>query len=434
LWRARADELQSPALARSRRRNDGRSPLPRRSSRHATSLRLRREAASFNTALKRAEAELRQAQKMDLVGTLAGGIAHDFNNVLAAIMAEASYAATEPDVLPAAVRESLAAIIASAERGAALTYRLLTFARPERERPRSVVDLGDLLGNLLPMLRRLLPASIELDVQAAAPCAALVDASQIEQVIVNLLVNARDAIAGTGRISVLLEPVVLDAAADLELSAGPYVRLAVSDSGAGIDREIIERIFDPFFTTKPLGQGTGLGLSVVLSIAKHHRGTVSVRSAVGAGTRFEVYLPGVEAAAVRPRKPPPIDARARPGETILLAEDEPAVRRSVMRILANAGYRVLCAEDGSRALEVYRRHAAELSLVMLDAVMPGMSGQRVYEALVAEAPPRLRVLFSSGYAAAENDPELRLGPGCAFLAKPYQSGQLLATIRSLIDA
>ncbi len=404
---------------------------------------------SDNTALKRAEAELRQAQKMDLIGTLAGGIAHDFNNVLAAILGEASFAASEPAPLPTSVQESLAAIVASAERGAALTHRLLTFARPERERARSVVELGELVRDLLPMLRRLLRASIELDVEAKAPCAALVDASQIEQVIVNLLVNARDAIAGTGRIVLRLSPVTVAAAsqpidaadgtldadaAALGLAPGPYVRLTVSDDGAGMPSEVLERIFDPFFTTKPLGQGTGLGLSVVLSIATHHRGAVSVKSVAGEGSRFDVYLPRVQGVAVRPRGAPPKDARARPGETILVAEDDPAVRRSVVRILESAGYRVLCADDGPGALSAYRAHGGAISAVMLDAVMPGMSGQRVYEALAALGPPRLRVLFCSGYSAEENDPELRLAPGCFFLAKPYQAGDLLSMLRTLLDS
>ncbi len=384
------------------------------------------------TELKRREAELRHAQKMDLVGTLAGGIAHDFNNVLAAILGEATFALDDLSD-PAAVRESLTAIVAAAERGASLTHRLLSFARPERERPRVVSDLGAVATNLVPMLRRLLATSVELDVRADERCVALVDPSQIEQVIVNLVVNARDAIVGPGRIAITVEAVTLDATAREGLAPGPYVRLAVADTGSGISPANLARIFEPFFTTKPVGQGTGLGLSVVSNIARQHGGAVAVRSTSDAGTTFEMFIPH---ASGRPPSVVPVrtvSAAAQPGEVILLAEDEPSVRASATRILERAGYRVLAAQNGLEAIEAYRQHGDGISMVILDAIMPGMTGQRVYETLVTMSSPRLKVLFCSGFATEDNDPELRLAPGCRFLAKPFQAGELLAQVRATLD-
>ena len=401
---------------------------------HFMGRRVRVTSLSDITELKHREAELRHAQKMDLVGSLAGGIAHDFNNVLAAILGEASFALDDQGV-PAAVRESLDAIVAAAERGASLTHRLLTFARPERDRPRVVADLGALLNNVLPMLRRLLATCIVLEVRAEERCAAVVDASQIEQVIVNLVVNARDAIVGTGTISVTLEPATIDSdGGGLGLTPGPYVRLTVSDTGSGIAPGDLPRIFEPFFTTKPVGQGTGLGLSVVLNITRLHRGAVAVHSIPAVGTSFEVYLPHASARPAPLLSTEPARAMARPGETILLAEDEPLVRASATRILERAGYRVFSTQNGLEAIEVYREHGHAISMVILDAIMPGMTGQSVYETLVAVSPQRLRVLFCSGFTTEDNDPERRLAPGCRFLAKPFQASDLLAQVRATLDA
>jgi PAS domain S-box-containing protein len=385
------------------------------------------------TAMKRAEDELRRAQRMDLVGRLAGGIAHDFNNVLAAIMSEASLALYDVPEGTAALEDSLAAIVAAAERGATLTQRLLTFARPDRERPRVAVDLGALARGLLPMLRRLVPASIVLAVEERAPSFTIADASQIEQILVNLVVNGRDAITGPGRLDVEVGPIELDAeqAARLEIAPGAYVRLRVADTGSGIAPDVVPRIFEPFFTTKPVGQGTGLGLSVVHGIARQHHGAVLVDSAVGMGTRFDVLLPRSELSAIT--APPRVAqaARARPGEVVLLAEDEPAVRRGARRILERAGYEVLEAQDGDEAVALFREHERRVSLVMLDAVMPRTSGRRAYDALATLRPEGLRVLFCSGYSPEEL--ELDLPPGRRYLGKPYLSGDLLSLVRSMLD-
>ena len=382
------------------------------------------------------EAQLQQAQKMEAVGQLAGGIAHDFNNLLTVIT---SYGAMVIADLP---RESphtadVQEILNAANRASSLTRQLLAFSRRQVLQPQ-VLDLNVLTGDLEKMLRRLLREDIQL-VTRFDPQLALVnaDAGQLEQVIVNLVVNARDAMPRGGRIAIATSNVTLGdgfGTAHANMAPGPYVLLTVTDTGRGMDKTTQAHIFEPFFTTKPVGQGTGLGLSTVYGIVKQSGGYVWVYSEIERGTTFKIYLPAVAnvpnaADAERDTMMPPTGGP----ERILLVEDEPNVRRIARRILERNGYTVLEASNGAEALRILERRQEPIALVLTDLVMPEMGGRELASKLRIVSPTS-RVLFMSGYT---EDAVLRqsvMEPGAVFLDKPFTFDTLIRKVREALAA
>jgi PAS domain S-box-containing protein len=386
------------------------------------------------TQRRHLEEQLRQSQKMDAVGQLAGGIAHDFNNMLAVIQMQCSLLMDDCD--PRAVRDGLQEVVAATERAANLTRQLLTFSRRQVTQPRDI-DIGETIGATTRLLRRVLGENVDLDTRLA-PGLPLVhaDAGMMEQVLMNLAINARDSMPGGGRLSIRLEATTLDAARAQrhpDAAPGRYVCLSVSDTGCGIPAEDLPRIFEPFFTTKPVGKGTGLGLATVFGIVQQHRGWIEVQSTVGRGTSFSVFLPA-RTASGGPR-PAAAPSRAVGGghETILLVEDEPAVRAVSRVALQRYGYRVIEAESAARALEVWTAAAPAVDLLLTDLIMPGASGSQLAAELLARA-PGLKVIYTSGYSPEAVDRQLRLEPGCTLLQKPYTIEDLAATVRRSLDA
>ena len=380
--------------------------------------------------------QLVQAQRMEAIGQLAGGIAHDFNNMLSAILGFAGLIARElqtGDPLGADIKE----VITAAERASMLTRQLLAFSRKQILEPK-VIDVGAVLRDLDRMLRRLIGEDVEL-VIALAPGLGLVkvDPAQFEQVVLNLVINARDAIAASGkggRIVVETANVALDddyARSHLDVAAGPHVMLCVSDDGAGIERHVRERIFEPFFTTKAAGQGTGLGLATVFGIVKQSRGHIWLYSEPGLGTTFKVYFPQVEASASA-TAPLTRGVVMRGAETVLLVEDEPGVRAFAKRALERSGYTVLEASNGGEALLIAEQHPATIDLLLTDVVMPRMSGRTLADRLLGLR-PALKVIFMSGYTENTIVHQGVLDDGVDFLPKPVSLERLLEKVRSVID-
>jgi signal transduction histidine kinase/ActR/RegA family two-component response regulator len=382
------------------------------------------------------EAQLQQAQRMEAVGQLAGGIAHDFNNLLTVIT---SYGAMVMADLPheSPHASDVQEILNAANRASSLTRQLLAFSRRQVLQP-NVLDLNALTSNLEKMLRRLLREDIQL-VTRFDPEIALVnaDAGQIEQVILNLMVNARDAMPRGGRIAIATSNVTLgEGYAPMHANAtpGPYVLLTVSDTGKGMDKATQAHIFEPFFTTKPVGQGTGLGLSTVYGIVKQSGGYVWVYSEIDRGTTFKVYLPAVSGApkSAEPERDQHAQMPPTP-ERILLVEDEPNVRRIARRILERNGYTVLEASNGAEALRVLERRQEPIALVLTDLVMPEMGGRELASKLRIVSPTS-RVLFMSGYT---EDAVLRqsvMEPGAIFLDKPFTFDTLIRKVREALAA
>ncbi|MFL5623258.1 MAG: PAS domain S-box protein [Gemmatimonadaceae bacterium] len=382
------------------------------------------------------EGQLRQAQKMEAVGQLAGGIAHDFNNLLTAIR---GYSDILMESLAAndSRREDVAEISKAAERASGLTRQLLAFSRKQILQPR-VVNLNDVVTGLGSMLRRLIGEDIEmitrtgqLEGQVAA------DVGQLEQVLVNLAVNARDAMPKGGTLTLETADVQLDehygARQGATVPAGPYVMLAVSDTGIGMDRDTRARVFEPFFTTKEVGKGTGLGLSTVYGIVKQSGGFVWVYSEPGHGTTFKIYLPRV-AAGASPVAPVAEVARENRGsETILLVEDEETVRNLATRILRKQGYTVLSARHGRQAEGIAGEYRHDIHLVITDVVMPEMGGRDLASALGALRPD-VPILYVSGYTDDEIIRRGMLEPTMAFIEKPFTANALLRKVRELLDS
>ena len=390
------------------------------------------EQVKAEQARMRLEDELRQAQRLESVGRLAGGVAHDFNNLLAAILTYGEFIAEElgPDH---PLQDDVAEVRRAAQRGAELTRQLLVFSRRDLVQP-SILDVNDTINDLLNLLRRTLGEDVDLhsDLGPDLP-RVLADSGELEQVLVNLVVNARDAIAGEGAITIETSAQVIDedaASAHVDHDAGRYVRIAVSDTGSGMTPETMRDVFEPFFTTKGPGLGTGLGLSTVYGIANRYGGFVTVYSELGVGTTFKVYLPATdEHAEKKPEQAAETPERAK-GETVLLVEDEAAVRNACRRILERAGFRVVEASDGSQAL-------AELAdkpidLLLTDVIMPGgISGRDLAERLQA-ARPGLPVLFMSGYTADVIATRGILEPGITVVEKPFTTADLLGKVRALL--
>lgn len=388
------------------------------------------------TERRRLEEQLRQSQKMDAVGQLAGGVAHDFNNILTAILVEAELGA-EVQGVPESVRRALAEIAGSAQRGAELTQQLLAFSRKQVMRPREL-DVNDVVAKLTQMLQRLIGATIALELRLAPGALwAKADQGMLEQVVLNLALNARDAMPRGGTLIIETRACEVSAGehgSDAESRPGPHACVRVTDTGEGIPPELFGRIFEPFFTTKAPGKGTGLGLATVFGIAKQHQGWVRVQSERGHGAAFEVYLPLLTAAPVKDSAAPGAARPPRGHETILLAEDDPSVRRTTKSLLERHGYRVLEAADGAQALELWERHRAAIALVLTDLVMPGeWSGQRLAARLRQER-AHLRVIFFSGYSADIAGRELALEPSERFIAKPFRPEELVGAVRESLDA
>jgi two-component system, cell cycle sensor histidine kinase and response regulator CckA len=388
-----------------------------------------REAAARGRDL--AERQLRQAQKMEAIGRLAGGVAHDFNNLLTVILGEAE--ATRDLDLPAPARAALEEIGRAAGRAAGLTAQLLAFSRQQPTQP-TTFGLNGLVQGMEQMLRRLIGETYDcrLDL-AAAPDRVLADRGQVEQVLMNLVVNARDAMPGGGRLSLETRTVSLDRHFNQERGLprpGPYVLLAVSDTGAGMSEEVKAHLFEPFFTTKPAGQGTGLGLATSYGIVQRAGGYIGVYSEVGHGTTMKVYLPLAEQAASAPA--PHAGTPAAGGtETILVVEDDGGVRNLVSRMLRSKGYHVVAVGDGEAALERLAEPGLPVALLVTDVMLPGMSG-RALAARARERQPALRVLFASGYAPGHLGEELP--DGARMLHKPFTADQLLRAVRAALDA
>jgi len=386
-------------------------------------------------ALRETEAQLRQAQKMEAVGRLAGGIAHDFNNLLSVIMGYSALALEQlsPDD---PLREDLDAVHRAGERATLLTRQLLAFSRQQLLELR-VLDLRQVVEEAGKLLLRLLGEDIELRLLTSRPAGnVLADASQLEQIIMNLAVNARDAMPRGGKLTIEVGNVELDAsfaASHGSVVPGPYVMLAVSDTGTGIDAATRERIFEPFFTTKEKGKGTGLGLSTVFGIVSQSRGQIYVYSEPGVGTTFKVYFPCTDRAldTVPPLAPA---AQVLTGsETVLLVEDDEQVRALNASILRRNGYQVIEAEDGSAGVLASQRFEGPIDLLLTDVVMPRLSGRELAER-VREIRPAVKVLYVSGYT---NDSVIHHGilePGHAFVQKPLAPNALLRKVREVLDA
>jgi PAS domain S-box-containing protein len=388
---------------------------------------------SDNTQRLRAEAELRQSQKMEAVGRLAGGIAHDFNNVLSIILgySDEILSQSKPTGL---VHDGLHEIQAAANRAAELTRQLLMFSRQQVLEPK-VLDLNEVLGGIERMLARVLGEQLELVVVPGAQLGRIfADRGNIEQVIMNLAVNARDAMPGGGRLTIETSNVVLDEAFardHLGVKAGEYVFLGVTDTGAGMDQATRARIFEPFFTTKELGKGTGLGLSTVLGIVQQSGGAIYVYSELGRGTSFKVYLPRIRAEAER-RAAAQQPQMLRGNETVLLVEDEPAVRVVAKKILERLGYAVLPAATVTEAATLCSDHPSTIHLLLTDVVMPGKNGVALAAELSARRPD-MKVLYMSGYTDNSIGTHGQLDPGAAFLQKPFTAELLARKLRSLLD-
>ncbi|HEX2045302.1 MAG TPA: PAS domain-containing protein [Gaiellaceae bacterium] len=386
------------------------------------------------TAGKHLEEQLRQSQKMEAVGRLAGGIAHDFNNLLLAITGYCDFALAKlGDDQPA---DDVREIQKAADRAAGLTRQLLAFSRKQVLQPQPVA-LNDVVADLEGMLRRLIGEHVQLQVGLEPELGpVLVDRGQLEQVLMNLALNARDAMPGGGTLSIDTRRVELSEARaerHVGLTAGPHALLVVGDTGLGMDEQTRSQAFEPFFTTKEPGKGTGLGLATVYGIVKQSGGSISLDSAPGKGTVVRILLPLAQPLREAPTVLAPELERPRGSETILLAEDERVVRDLVAEILEAAGYTVLAAADGRDALRLSKAHAGDVDMMVTDVVMPGMSGRELAERLWLSR-PEMKVLYISGYTdIAVFDPGV-LDPGSAFLQKPFSAAELAQKVREVLDA
>ena len=377
--------------------------------------------------------QLRQSQKMEAVGQLAGGVAHDFNNLLTAIL---GYCNLMLDDIPREdpIRQDLEEIKAAGERAASLTRQLLAFSRRQMLQPQTV-DINVLVRQMEKLLRRLISEDVELVTSLADGLPSVkVDPASIEQVLVNLAVNARDAMPGGGRLTIETAAVDLDgpyAESHASVVPGRYVMLAVSDTGDGMDATTRARVFEPFFTTKEQGKGSGLGLATVYVIVKQSGGYIWVYSELGHGSVFKVYLPPAEVASAGRASDPRGEGRKQGWETVLLVEDEDAVRTLASEVLRRHGYIVIEARHGVDALRVAERHHEDIQLLVTDVVMPHLSGRDLAERLCA-ARPKMKVLFMSGYTD-QSVMHRHLTPGAAFLQKPFSPETFSRKVRSILD-
>ena len=380
------------------------------------------------------QAQLRQSQKMEAVGQLAGGVAHDFNNLLLAIQGHGELALRKLDEDSPACG-NINQVIKASRRAADLTRQLLAFSRRQVLKPIDL-DFNEIIAELMKMLHRLIGEHIELEIVPGRSLGNVhADPGQMEQVLMNLVVNARDAMSDGGKLTVQVENTSIDStycAIHPWAKPGRYIVLSVTDTGCGMSREELDRVFEPFFTTKEAGVGTGLGLSTVYGIVKQHDGLVHVYSEPGKGTTVKVYLPVVDrhasGAQERDDGPPPGGT-----ETILVAEDEDMVRDLATSLLEQAGYTVFAARDGADAVRVFEQHADAIDLAFLDVIMPKMNGRDVCESIRSQK-PETRFLFSSGYNVRGVHTHFVLDQGIELVEKPYDANRLLREIRRVLDS
>ena len=390
---------------------------------------VRRAAEAEREAL---QVQLQRAQRLEAIGLLAGGVAHDFNNLLVVILGQSELGQTmteDPEL-----RELLADIEGAGQRAAALTRQLLAFGRRQVMQV-EVLSLAALVEGMEPILRRLMPANISLALDTERDTPVEGDPNQLEQVVLNLCVNARDAMAEGGELRVEVRPVVIEEALASALpgaSVGAHVRLRVADTGSGIAPELLDKVFDPFFTTKGEGLGTGLGLSVVHGVVSQHGGTMQAASEPGRGTTMDVYLPLAEG-RVEPRADTPTQEVRGGSETLLLVEDDAGVRRFASRVLRAAGYQVLEAADGERGLQLLREHIEGIDMLVLDVMLPGCLGRELHDAAL-ELRSDMRVLYTSGYSTRGIHTDFVLERGLELLPKPYGASELLRRLRQVLDA
>lgn len=388
---------------------------------------------SDQTAL---EAQLRQSQKMDAVGQLAGGVAHDFNNLLTVIKGNVQL--LREDIDPAAPAQvEIEEIRKAADRAAGLTRQLLAFSRKQMLHPRAV-SLNDVIHEIAPMLRRLIGEDVDIRTEldpGAEPV--LADPGQLNQILVNLAVNSRDAMPNGGTLTITTTALSIDAMytdhrPGIEIPHGSYVRLLVHDNGTGMAEDVCARAFEPFFTTKESGKGTGLGLAMVYGIVKQSNGFVWLESSPGRGSQFEIVLPcAASGDHACPASRPEVE-QLRGSETILLVEDEEPLRALALRVLQRHGYRVLQAHNGNDALRIASEFDGPIDLVVTDVVMPGMGGRDLAERL-AKLRPRSRLIYMSGYTDDEIIRRGLLNPTLALLAKPFSPNELVQTVRRVLD-
>jgi two-component system cell cycle sensor histidine kinase/response regulator CckA len=382
---------------------------------------------------RKVESQLRHAQKMEAVGRLAGSVAHDFNNLLSVIIGHSAMLLEDLDPIDPLCDE-LRAIRAAGERGCALTGQLLAFSRQQVLAPR-ILDLNESVRASEKMLRRLIGEDVNLAIELDKGLLKVrADPGHIDQVMMNLVINARDAMPCGGKVTIETKTVLLDESyttAHFGVTAGPYVMLAISDTGVGMDKETQARIFEPFFTTKESGKGTGLGLSTVFGIVQQSGGAIWVYSEPGRGTTFKVYLPVAEGADVG--APMPFEPATLGGtETILLVEDQDDVRRVARLALRRYGYHVLEAANAGEALLTCERHPRAINLLLTDVVMPQMSGRELAERLL-KVRPELKVLYMSGYTENAVVHHGMLDSGIAYLQKPLVPDALARRVRSVLD-
>jgi PAS domain S-box-containing protein len=381
------------------------------------------------------EAQFRQAQKLEAIGTLASGVAHDFNNILAIIQMQTSLLKSGGGL--SAEQEKFAdEIAATVDRAAALTRQLLLFSRKETLQPHDL-DLSQSIANMTRMLQRILGEAIAVQLNLAAqPVFIHADAGMMDQVLLNLTVNAHDAMPHGGRLIITTAAVEFDefaVAQSAQARPGSFVCLSVADTGCGIPPEILPRIFEPFFTTKGVGKGTGLGLATVFGIVQQHHGWINVYSEVGSGTTFKVYLPRLSGMNDELIAKKMLAAKPTGHETILLVEDEPSLRTSVQMALTRLGYRVLEAPTGAKALDIWKEHGGEIRLLLTDLMIPGgMTGNDLAQRLLQDN-PQLKVIYMSGYSAEVAGNGLPMKEGVNFLTKPFQAHQLAQTIRDSLE-
>jgi len=380
------------------------------------------------------ETRLRQAQKMEAIGQLAGGVAHDFNNILHVILGFSGQA-MEKIAPESPIREELSQVIEAGQRATTLVKQLLAFGRRQVLKL-EVLDVDDIVDDLSKMIRRLIGEHISFSVRSEPGNRSIhADRGEIEQILINLCINSRDAMPEGGLLTIETEDVTVDAAFSREnewAEPGRFVLLRVSDTGCGIDEDTQRRIFEPFFTTKGEGRGTGLGLSTAYGIVRQHNGMIRVSSVVGQGTTFEIYLP---ASTSTVDATPVVEETIPDGgtEVILLAEDHEIVRNLAMQILEDAGYSVLAACDGEEAIRQYEEHVDEVDLLLLDVVMPALGGHAVFDR-IRKTGSRIPILFSSGYAPDGVHTNFVLDEGTQYLQKPYTRDDLLRLVRQALDS
>lgn len=381
---------------------------------------------------ERLQAQLLRSQRLDSIGVLAGGIAHDFNNLLTPIlMAIKLLKEDRPDQER---QQLLTTLQASAERGAEMVRQLLAFAGGTNDR-REPVDPSHIIKEIKAILEHTLPKAIQIQLDIADNTMAVrADATQIAQVLMNLCVNARDAMPTGGTLTIRACNSLLNedlARTHPNAKPGAYVLIEVGDSGVGISADVFDKVFDPFFTTKGPGKGTGLGLSTALGIVRGHDGFINVWSEVGRGSRFAVYLPAIVDEAAGPPENRRINQLRGHGELVLLVDDEPLILETARVALRDGGYRVIAAADGRNAIELYQRHLGEIRVVLLDMMMPGMDGEATMLSL-EDLDPNVRIIASSGLRVAGRVSEAISGGRMAFLPKPYTDEQLLATLATVL--